>query len=495
MAKAPEACPASDSEAMSSPKRRILLNGLKLFDLGVMIFAFLSAAVFVLHRTNDISAADFFAMRVKIQNFALFAILLLVWHLILRLFGLYTSRRLSTRSSEAIDIVIASTIGVSILFFAALLFHIRMATPWFLLSFWIEVTVSTISARLVLRVALRFLRKRERNLRYIIIAGTNSRTLRFASRLTSHPETGYRIIGFVDREWERLNTFRASGYSLLCDISAFPEFLRHSVVDEVVIGLPFRSMHGSASLIAAACEEQGITVRVLNDIFDLKARRTISEDELDPDALLTHAAGWIEGWPIFIKRVLDIAIAATALIFFSPILAIAAILIKATSPGAIFFIQKRVGLHKRPLNVYKLRTMHVHAEERIHELEHLNEVSGPVFKIRNDPRLTRVGRILRKTSIDELPQLFNVLRGEMSLVGPRPLPVRDYEGFNEDWQRRRFSVKPGMTCLWQICGRSSIPFAEWMELDLQYIDKWSLWLDFRILMQTIPAVLRGSGAA
>jgi lipopolysaccharide/colanic/teichoic acid biosynthesis glycosyltransferase len=139
--------------------------------------------------------------------------------------------------------------------------------------------------------------------------------------------------------------------------------------------------------------------------------------------------------------------------------------------------------------------MHVDAEERIHELEHLNEVSGPVFKLRNDPRLTRAGRILRKTSIDELPQLFNVLKGEMSLVGPRPLPVRDYEGFSEDWQRRRFSVKPGMTCLWQIHGRSSIAFAEWMALDLQYIDKWSLWLDFRILLQTIPAVLRGSGAA
>lgn len=129
------------------------------------------------------------------------------------------------------------------------------------------------------------------------------------------------------------------------------------------------------------------------------------------------------------------------------------------------------------------------------EVEHLNEVSGPVFKIKNDPRVTAIGKLLRKTSIDELPQLFNVLKGDMSLVGPRPLPIRDYEGFNEDWQRRRFSVKPGITCLWQILGRSSIPFEKWMQLDLQYIDKWSLWLDFKILLQTIPAVLRGSGAA
>jgi lipopolysaccharide/colanic/teichoic acid biosynthesis glycosyltransferase len=138
--------------------------------------------------------------------------------------------------------------------------------------------------------------------------------------------------------------------------------------------------------------------------------------------------------------------------------------------------------------------MVVDAEKRMGEIEHLNEVSGPVFKIKNDPRITPIGRVLRKTSMDELPQLFNVLAGQMSLVGPRPLPMRDYEGFNEDWQRRRFSVKPGITCLWQIQGRSSISFEKWMELDLQYIDKWSLWLDFQILLQTIPAVLKGSGA-
>ena len=135
------------------------------------------------------------------------------------------------------------------------------------------------------------------------------------------------------------------------------------------------------------------------------------------------------------------------------------------------------------------------AEKRMREIEHLNEVTGPVFKTKNDPRVTPVGRFLRKTSIDELPQLFNVLKGDMSLVGPRPLPARDYEGFNQDWQRRRLSMRPGITSLWQVLGESSVSFDEWMELDLQYIDRWSLWLDFQILVKTIPAVLRGSGAS
>jgi len=175
-----------------------------------------------------------------------------------------------------------------------------------------------------------------------------------------------------------------------------------------------------------------------------------------------------------------------------------ALLVKLTSPGPIFFVQKRLGLNKRMFQIYKFRTMVADPEQRLKEIEHQNEANGPVFKIRRDPRITLVGAFLRKMSIDELPQLFNVLKGEMSLVGPRPLQVRDYELFEtycQDWQRKRFSVRPGITCLWQIMGRSSTTFEKWMELDLQYIRTWSLWLDLEILAKTVPAVLRGSGAA
>jgi lipopolysaccharide/colanic/teichoic acid biosynthesis glycosyltransferase len=166
-----------------------------------------------------------------------------------------------------------------------------------------------------------------------------------------------------------------------------------------------------------------------------------------------------------------------------------------TSPGSVFFRQTRVGLNKRQFTIYKFRTMVENAERLQEELLSMNEMTGPVFKITKDPRITPLGRILRKTSIDELPQLVNVLKGDMSLVGPRAMSLRDYQRFDQDWQRRRFSVKPGITCLWQIRGRNSVPFQKWMELDMQYIDEWSLWLDLTILVRTVPAVLRGTGAA
>ena len=183
------------------------------------------------------------------------------------------------------------------------------------------------------------------------------------------------------------------------------------------------------------------------------------------------------------------------LILLAPLFLVVAVLVKCTSPGSVLFRQTRVGLNKRQFQIYKFRTMIANAEQIQDELLPMNEMAGPVFKITNDPRVTPLGRVLRKTSIDELPQLFNVLKGEMSLVGPRAMSLRDYQLFDQDWQRRRFSVKPGITCLWQVNGRSSIPFEKWMELDMQYIDKWSLWLDFKILARTVPAVLRGTGAA
>jgi exopolysaccharide biosynthesis polyprenyl glycosylphosphotransferase len=220
----------------------------------------------------------------------------------------------------------------------------------------------------------------------------------------------------------------------------------------------------------------------------------VTNRHLDGTAVATFSPPLTEGWPMVCKRLLDIFVSSLVLIALSPLFLVVALLIKLDSIGPVFFVQERVGLSKRRFRMYKFRTMVVNAEQKQSELERVNEAVGPVFKIKNDPRVTRVGRFLRKRSIDELPQLLNVLKGDMSLVGPRPLDLRDYYGLDEDWLRRRFSVPPGITGLWQVNGRSSVPFQEWMELDLRYIDHWSFWLDVKVIAKTIPAVLKGVGA-
>lgn len=479
---------------MDNIRRQILVNVFKLFDMVIMVAAFGAATVLMLRAIHSVSVAEFFEMRVKIGNFLIFSSLLVAWHLLFSTFGLYASRRLSRRSAEIVDTLKATFSATLLLGVGAVIFHIKMATPIFLAAFCVLSSFLMVLSRLILRWLLAQTRLHGRNLRDLLIVGTNSRAVGFAKSIQSKPELGYRIIGFADQKWDGMEQFRDSGYRLVCSLDELPSVFRKTVVDEVLIALPIRSFHDDAARIAALCEEQGILFRLLPNLFDLKRSRHWTE-ELEGQSLVTHHNGISEGWQLILKRVLDFTLALAAMVLLSPVLVGSAILIALTGRGPVFFVQRRVGLNKRVFAVYKFRTMMVDAEKRMREIEHLNEVSGPVFKISNDPRITPVGKFLRKTSIDELPQLINVLKGDMSLVGPRPLPVRDYEGFSEDWQRRRFSVRPGITCLWQVSGRSSISFDKWMELDLQYIDKWSLWLDLRILARTIPAVLKGEGAA
>jgi exopolysaccharide biosynthesis polyprenyl glycosylphosphotransferase len=215
---------------------------------------------------------------------------------------------------------------------------------------------------------------------------------------------------------------------------------------------------------------------------------------LDGIPMVTIRSGPQDGWQLLAKRLIDICGSAVLLLAAAPLLLVVALLIKLDSPGPILFSQERVGLHKRRFKLIKFRTMVNGAERQQPLLEHLNEADGPVFKIRDDPRITRLGKFLRRFSIDELPQLFNVLKGEMSLVGPRPLPVRDVERIAVQWHKRRLSMKPGVTCLWQVNGRSDVSFEHWVDMDLEYIDKWTLGLDLKILLKTIPVVLRGAGA-
>jgi exopolysaccharide biosynthesis polyprenyl glycosylphosphotransferase len=477
---------------MHNARRQILMDCFQVFDLLLMVFSYALATVAVLEESAGVhNFTQFVGMRVKIENFAVFTGLVIAWHFILVAFGLYHSKRLTSRWEELWETVKATTTGSTVLYVGAWVFQIRMVGLKFIVVFWAIATIATVLSRLALRVSLHQVRRRGRNLRWMLIAGTNDRAVEFAKTVALKPELGYRILGFVDDEWGGTTEFQKTGFKRVCDFRNFPAFLRTNVVDELVIALPMRSYYTQASEIAACCEEQGLAVRHLS-IFNPQRKPA---DLADIDySLITHYSEHFVGMQMMMKRLLDITISLVVLVLCAPLLGAVALLIRLTSPGPVFFVQKRLGINKRRFNMYKFRTMVPDAEKKQAEIEHLNEASGSVFKIKNDPRITPIGKFLRKTSIDELPQLINVLLGDMSLVGPRPLPGRDYDRFDQDWQRRRFSVRPGITCLWQVKGRSSIGFDEWMKLDLNYIDQWSIWLDLEILIKTVPAVLRGSGA-
>jgi len=482
---------------MRIARRRMMTGAMKVFDMVLMVISFGAATLPVLAKVGPVSFAQFLEMRVKLENFIVFFVLLGLWYFIFSMLGLYGSKRLTSRRAEAVDVVKATSLASVFLLVCSFMLHFQMVTPRFVAIFWGFSTFVAVFTRITVRTWQRRLRSHGRDSRNMLIVGSNKRAIEFAKMIQSKPELGYRIIGFADTEWAGTVELRSNGWSLVCDQDDLRTFLRRSVVDEVVLAVPLRSFHDLASDVAAMCEEQGILLRILSDLFNLKNARPMADD-FENATMITQAGGVTEGWPTVIKRGLDVVLSVILLAAIAPVLWVCAILIKLTSPGPVFFVQKRIGLNKRVFSIYKFRTMVAHAEQKLHEIEHLNEVSGPVFKIKNDPRLTPIGKFLRKTSIDELPQLFNVLAGDMSLVGPRPLQLRDYELLTEtgeDWQRCRFSVRPGITCLWQVNGRSSLPFHQWMELDLEYVRNWSLWLDLQILARTIPAVLRGSGAA
>lgn len=474
--------------------RRIVASALRVADIGLMMLSFGASAIVSINASKWTTIATVLASKVSLSSCVQFAIAILLCHGVFSLCGLYQSKRMTTKAAEAADVLRAMTLSTACLWGEGKLFSILIITPYFLVAFWTIGSAVIVATRMLLRSALRGLRKRGRNLHHVLVLGTNARAIDFARRIEAMPERGYRLQGFVDDDWPGMEGFKAAGFRLACNCESLPEFLRHNVVDEVAVFLPLRSFYEQAAQIAKLAEHHGILLRFDTDLFDLKIGRLQTEVIDGASQIIANGSG-IDGWQLLAKRALDVVGSLVLLILLAPLFLVVAVLIKLTSAGPVLFAQKRVGLNKRHFTMFKFRTMIPRAEAVQENLLHLNEMTGPVFKIKNDPRITPLGRILRKTSIDELPQLFNVVKGDMSLVGPRAMSLRDYQFFNEDWQRRRFSVPPGITCLWQIQGRNTVPFEQWMVLDMQYIDGWSLWLDFKILALTIPAVLRGSGAA
>lgn len=479
---------------MTPLRRQILLGLFMSFDMIVMAAAFGLAAIIVQTDLSYQRFAEYLSIRTEVSNFAIMVLLISVWHYTLFFFDLYQSRRLRIyRSEEIISVISATTTGTAAIWIIGLALDVETFTPRFVLVFWAIVTATIIGSRLAVRYLLTRLRLLGRNLRYLVIVGTNARAIEFAQMITSRPEFGYRISGFVDREWYGTELCKKAGFNVSSDFDHFKQFIRENVIDEVVLFVPIKTFYQQSVDLIALCAEQGITVRFASEVIMSPTGRTRVE-HIEGYPLATISTGSIRDRQLLAKYLFDFTAALIALILLSPLCVLIAVAIKLSSPGPVFFIQDRVGLNKRRFRLYKFRTMVPGAEAHQKELEAQNEAYGPVFKIKADPRVTAIGKFLRKTSLDELPQLINVLKGEMSLVGPRPLPVRDYQGFNEDWHRRRFSVRPGLTCLWQINGRHSVTFEEWMEMDMKYIDSWSLWLDLKILAKTIPAVFRGAGA-
>ena len=476
-------------------RRKILLKMMQVGDLLLLGMAFLIVMWLFYAQNNSLLAfEEFLSLRIKIENFLGAIVMMAMWHMTCSSLNLYESKRLSTITQEIPDILKATSLVAFTTAGLALLFQIDMISAGFLLTFWILATLFMCVGRIGERITLAWMRRKGRNLRNIVIIGTNPRAVKFAREIRAKPELGYHLLGFVDEPWEKLDPQHLEGISIISTLEKFQGFIRTFSVDEVLVALPLRSYYQQASKIVAQCEEQGILVRMLGDLFSPKLAKS-AIDQVGGHPTFTLNTGAIGDQAILIKRIFDLLIAVPSVILLLPFFAFVAAAIKLTSPGPVFFIQERVGLNKRLFRLMKFRTMVQQAESLQAKLEHLNEVERAAFKITDDPRITPLGRLLRKTSIDEFPQLINVMNGDMSLVGPRPLPVRDFQEFNEDWHRRRWSVRPGITCLWQVSGRSSISFSKWMELDLQYIDKWTLWLDLKILFKTIPSVMKGTGAA
>jgi exopolysaccharide biosynthesis polyprenyl glycosylphosphotransferase len=452
---------------------------LQIADLAAMVLALpVAYRVHSLWRAEPLPALEYYWRPLVVG--------LLVWVTSAWLHRLYderprAGRRAVLRLTQSLAVVALLTGAVVFLFSPA-----EAGRPLTVLYFavaWAFLAGNRAAFRLVGSLA----RRRGYSARRFAVVGAGTTARELADAISSHPDWGYQFVGFVlpDRG------ARSRG-PVLGELSRLDAILQEHVIDEVVFAVN-RERLDDIEHAVQACEELGVDYQISLDLLRF-GQAHLRMGELDGFPTLAYARAPTDSLALTLKRLFDVGVGAGVLLLLSPVLLGVAAAIKLDSPGPVFFRQRRVGLNGRPFTMFKFRSMYVDAEARLEALKAHNEMDGPVFKMRNDPRITRVGRFLRKTSLDEFPQFINVLSGMMSVVGPRPpLPaeVRQYK----PWQRRRLSMKPGITCIWQVSGRNDIDFDHWMELDLEYIDHWSLWRDFEICLKTIPAVLTARGAS
>lgn len=414
----------------------------------------------------------------------LMAILLVVY----KMEGLYAPKRGTTWLDEVYTIFIGTLAGIAIMIVITFIYRPNFYSRLLFGYAGVSVTLTLSLSHLIVRQVWGYLRGRGIGVDRALIVGAGEIGRAIMRTIMALPQLGYQVVGFIDDEVQEKTIGR---FPRLGSTKALPRLLQEGKVNEVIITLPWTS-HGKIIKMVAQCERAQVRARVVPDLFQMSLSR-VDVEEVGGIPLLGVKEVSIRGWNLALKRAIDLFVSAITLLLLSPLIPLIAVMIKLESPGPALFRQMRMGRDGKPFTLYKFRSMRPEAEEAVSELHDLNEAEGVFFKIREDPRCTRVGRVLRRLSLDELPQMYNILRGEMSLVGPRPALPREVELY-EEWHRRRLGVLPGLTGLWQVMGRSDLTFDEMVMLDLFYIENWSLWLDLKIILLTIPTVLSGKGA-
>jgi len=424
------------------------------------------------------------------QYWFLLVLILPIWGLLLSAAGFYRSHRTLPLGEEIWGAMKVSFGGTALLALAAYGLRLEFVSRFFLVVFGVVNFFFLATEKIALRLTSRFVRARGSNFRTVLLVGTGRKAAQLAEFLEARSYWGFKVLGYLDDD--NGGQIRRDGrWPSLGRITDLEPVLMREVIDEVIFLIEKGRLQQYEEALLVA-ERHGVRAHVSLDIFPHVLARPVLE-ELDGIPLLSFTTTPSNPLQLTVKRAIDLAVSSLLFLATLPIQALAVLAIKLSSPGPIYFRQTRCGLNGRLFKLMKFRTMYEGAEDHLHEISHLNEMTGPVFKASKDPRLTLVGQILRRLSIDELPQLWNVIRGDMSLVGPRP-PLPEEVARYAPWQRRRLSMAPGITCLWQVSGRNELDFDRWMELDLKYIDTWSPMLDLKILLKTVPAVLSGRGA-
>lgn len=483
--------------------KKLIYQAFKASDLFAMMLALFIIANFETAWTSNFTTMDFLSIRLTLTNVLSLVLLCLLYIFIFFQFNLYQPKFMPHHFiSDLVAIAKATGLNTLILTTLGTIADIAMFnTTNMLLIFFPSVVALTIVQRYLVWHFLKRIHLGDKNHRNILVIGTNKDALHYGKMIEEVRDLGYNFLGYMDDEIIEEEA-KAKHIGKMVE---FEKLLKNKIIDEIIICTTIGAGFQMVEPIILQAHAQGIIVRLPlvkifkpifkeADILRISCDRAIvaPSGETAPE-LIIHS-GFQIGWNFVVKRFFDLTAASVLLLITLPILVFTALAIRLTSKGAALFLQDRYGYNGRVFKLYKFRSMVQDADAMQAKLrETSNERDGAAFKIKNDPRITKVGKFIRKTSIDELPQLINVILGDMSLVGPRPLPLADYEKFTEISHLRRLSVLPGITGSWQVSGRSDLSFNEWMKLDLEYIDDWTFRSDLKILLRTIPVVIKGSG--